>query len=527
MGILDRFLSWVERKAAAWRSKRASRGERALASLMPGAGFGWPGGWSQARWEQVQHWTNWIHIAGKKRAETIAGLAPNVATVEIGTARRDDLRTYALRQMRRKKLTILADEEDLAPVPLDHPLCQLLRNPNGPDTGWSFWYKLSMWLDLTGNGYVWAIPGRDQSEYPVSEMIVLPSQFVYPVVLGKGQHYVDYYEIRPFGTSGGRGSLRLPPDEIIHFAEPHPFNLIDGYSPLTACAQWLDVDEATVRSQWATFINQAVPGLHIELGEEYVDPDEATLERIRKKIDEKFQGTLKHGQTIVTPPGAKLQGYTNTPTEMAYIESCDASRDRVLSIFGVPKEVVGQQPTGSDLSWYAPMLMFCRFTIRPRLEWFGQTLTEKLARRWDEKFRIYWDDPTPDNPEQINKDIETDAKYGAITPNEIRAIRGREPYGKGGDDPLVSGGLSPLKINTGKEPEPFEVPAIEALKAQQEAEKAEAEAQAKEQEAAAMQANGGPPGANGNGKPPQNGNGEGKPPFGQAASLRNGRHKRR
>jgi HK97 family phage portal protein len=284
------------------------------------------------------------------------------------------------------------------------------------------------------------------------------------VVLGKGQQLVDYYELRPFGAAGGgKGSLRLPPDEIIHFAEPHPFHLIDGYSPLQACAEWLDVDEAITRSQWAAFINQCVPGLHIELGPEYVDPDQEALEKISRRIDEKFQGTLKTGKTIVTPPGAKLNGYTHTPEEMAYLESGDHSRDRALSIFGTPKEITGQQPSGSELSWYAPMLMFCRFTIKPRLEWAGQVLTEKLAARFGEDLRIYWDDPTPNNPEQVNRDIQTQFQTGAITPNEVRAIFGREPYETGGDDPLISRGVSVLPMNTGKH-EDFNIPTSEVAK---------------------------------------------------------------
>jgi len=511
MGLFDRFLGWVERAARTLRTRKgSSKGERTMASLMPGAGFGWPGGWSAARWEQVQHWKGWTYVAGKKRAETIAGLCPIVATVTKAEGRRNDLRTYAQRQLRRKWLTPLADEEDLSPVPLDHPLRLLLQNPNGPDVAWTFWYKLSMNLDLTGNGYVWCVP--DGADLP-AELWVLPSQWVYPVVLGKGRQLVDYYELRPFGTSGGRGALRLPPDEVIHFAEPHPYNLIDGYAALQGCAEWFDSDEAVTRSQWAAFVNQSVPGLHIELGPEYVDPDEATLERIRKRIDEKFQGTLKTGQTIITPPGAKLQGYTNTPTEMAYLESADQTRDKCLAAYGTPKEVVGQQPSGNELSWYAPMLQFCRFTIKPRLEWFGQVLTEKLAWRYDESLRVYWNDPTPDNPQQVNADLQADFAAGTITPNEWRAVRGREPYQKGGDDPLVPSSLSPLKINTGKEPEEYEVPVLEALKAQQQAEQAEAEQQMqKEQMAAAAQNGDGMPGQSGNGKHPEEQTGDAGPP---------------
>src|SRR5262245_20412091 len=207
MWVLDRLLAWVERVAGRLRKGRAGKGERALASLMPGSGMGWPGGWSQARFEQVQHFKGWTYVAVKKRAETIAGLAPHVARVKPTTARPDDLESRALRQRRQKALTLLEDDEELDTVALDHPLRLLLRNPNGPDTAWSFWYKWSMNLDLTGNAYLWAVPNGLGAP---AELWVLPSQWVYPVTTGRGRGLVEYFEVRPYGGQSGRGGVRLP-----------------------------------------------------------------------------------------------------------------------------------------------------------------------------------------------------------------------------------------------------------------------------------------------------------------------------
>jgi hypothetical protein len=92
---------------------------------------------------------------------------------------------------------------------------------------------------------------------------------------------------------------------------------------------------------------------------------------------------------------------------------------------------------------------FARWCIKPKLRFIDGMLTEKLARRYDESLILFHEDPTPDDPAGIALEVTTRAAAGAITPNEIRALYGDEPYEHGGDDPLVAPTLVPLPLNTG------------------------------------------------------------------------------
>jgi hypothetical protein len=74
-----------------------------------------------------------------------------------------------------------------------------------------------------------------------------------------------------------------------------------------------------------------------------------------------------------------------------------------------------------------------------------------VAQTFDPKLVMFHDDLAPEDPEQKREDLEVQGRLGAVTPNEVRQEYGREPYKRGGDDPLVPMTLSVLPINTGED----------------------------------------------------------------------------
>lgn len=450
-------------------TKRASRGERIMGALFPSRGIGWPGGWSQDRLEQVLHLKNWTYVAIRSICNQIAQTYPNIDKVEHKGARQGTV-TKSLRNTLWKasghSISPHNPSEELHPLRHDHPLRELVRNPNPIDTSFELLYELAMFMELTGVGYLWVVPNAVGTP---AELWVIPSHWVWPRTGGYSHYdYVDpndkyadrlirYYEVRPWGGMGSAGILRFPPDEIIMFPWKSPINKIDGYSTLSAIAQWIDTEESISKSRWSQFINQARPDLAIELGEDFEDPTEAHLARIEQKVARKFAGEWNFGKPIVLPPGAKATPLGFNPTEMSYFQSEEQIRDMVLSAFAVPKAVVGIQQDMTYGSILASLAAFSTFAINPRLALIGQRLTKFLAPRFGRNskypIRIWWDDAAPPDPQQRNSDISTMSQHGAITTNEIRAAYGYEPYKKGGDDPLVSGpgGLVPLPLNTGED----------------------------------------------------------------------------
>lgn len=458
MGILDRLLEQgahlLGRGASAlgkWATRTKGVGERLFTSGATGAySYGWPGGWSADRGEMVQHYRHWTYVAVNLVCQEIASHQPSVAFVRPRREKPDrrksaDSRLHHLAGWHRyqKTLHAIRPHEEVEPVPADHPLQRLLNRPNEWDVAADLWSELMLFLCLTGNSYLWVVPNKIGKP---RELWVIPSHWVWPRIDQKG---LRYYDIRPWV---GPGTFHFPADEVIHFKFKNPMHKVDGYSPLTAGAEEMDAFESVQRSRYFQFKNGCFPLGALELGEKYADPDDNTLNRIYAKFFARLQGESNYGRPIITPPGAKYRALTIAPVEMAYVESTDQIRDTVLALFGVPKELAGVQQAGSEIAMYGPMQLFNRYTIAPKYRYIGQVLSARLGSRYEGEPRIWWDDTTPDNPNQLNEDIKTDFLCKAITPNEIRTMRGREPFGFAGDDPIgnTPTGDAPLPLNTGR-----------------------------------------------------------------------------
>lgn len=439
----------IRQRFTATRSK--GRGDRVFGSTLPGySGYGPNWGWSGSSSEQVLHFRHWFYIGLDVICNSVAELHPNIAYVLPTKEKKTNPAGQRFKQWRyEKSIHQVKPHEDIEHVDPDHPLYQLIEHPNQWDTGGlgDLMYELVMFLKLTGKAYLWVVPSQlsIRGKSQPCELWVIPSHWVRPVF----EHGVlQRYEIRPLT---GVGVLNFPPEEVIPFRFKSPLDKFDGWSPLQAGGEWVDAAESVDLSRFFQFKNGCFPIGSLELGPEYHDPDDADIERIYARVFSRLQGETKYGLPLITPPGAKYNPLMISPTEMAYVQSADQLRDWVLSLLRVPKELVGLQPSGGELSWYAPMLLYCRRTLSPILRYVSHVLTHSLCARWDESLRWWYDDPTPDNPEEVAKRLQQDFTNGVMTVDEYRATRGYEPLG----EPLGrliwrQGTLIPIDTGTGK-----------------------------------------------------------------------------
>lgn len=428
---------------------RTTDGERVMSGMLQGSGgLGWVNGWATDRLELVVHYKHWSYIAINCIGNAIAGLEPNIAEVypagNDGAAADEAILTKTARNFHRhsaieklhkhryeKSLQTIKPHEKVVPVDDDHPLMRLVHRPNPVDTGWEMWFELILFLELTGNAYLWCPPNA--AGYPC-EFWVIPSHWVRPQP-GKGR-LIDYYMVTPLLAPGGGLTINIPPDEIIHFKWKSPVHKVDGYAAAIAGSEWIDSGESIDRARFFMMKNGCFALGALELGAEYVDPSDQDINRIYAKFLNRIQGEHRFGMPLILPPGAKYNPLMINPQEMAFVESANQIRDMQLALFKVPKEVAGLQDAGTEIAMYGPLRQFFMLTITPKLKYLAQVFTEFLCKRWSDTLRLWWDDPTPTSPEQLNKDITTDWACKATTSNEIRAIRGKEPFPEGGDNPL-------------------------------------------------------------------------------------------
>ncbi len=445
MGILQKM---VHRFASIFTRK--SIGEKVWARLFGGYGaWGLPGAWGADRRELALHYRGWSYIAVRVIAEEIAALQPQVGFVRspqdyeerIGEvlkschpgrerqAEQAFRKRFRSKSAVRKSLAQLQEHEEIELVDNDHRLLRLLRNPNNWDTGYTFWFRTSMQLDIHGNFYWWCIP---DGVGKTCEIWVLPSNWVWPSPNRNKEEIVSYYEVRPYGTPGAASSFVIPAEEIVHGMYPGPISMWDGFSPQTAMAPWIDVLESMDACQFAGFKNGVGFDATIELDAAMEDPEQATLKRLQERLKER-SGEGHHKEPLVMAPGAKLTYPRGVaPYEMDYAGSGDQKKDWVLAGWGVSKFMAGLSEDVNKASSRTAVANFFRKVIRPRLLLIDGYATENLARELDDRLIVYHDDPTADDPEELRAQLTLEIQAKSVMINEIRTAFGREPI-EGGD----------------------------------------------------------------------------------------------
>ncbi len=412
------------------------------------------------KWEQVVHLKGWFGVGIRCwQREVAGGEAPKLGTLSpketaeksliqkcksLGYGARDirmELFNAALRQkeIRRRSYNPLnkalggpKEHEEFTAWESDHGIVKLFQVPNNLDCSADLWnYSVMFWL-LTGELYWWVI--RNEWGVPV-EVWVIPSHWITRKATDFHGNPTAYIVTNPWGQT-----QQIPYDDVLYFFDHSPLDRHSGYGISLMISEWIDAYETMLRSRLAQNINGGIPAFHVALSDEYVDPDEAMLNRYYSKWFARFQGPDNAGKPLITGPGVEVNALGISPVDMDYVNTENQFRDMILAALGVPKGVVGLEPS-SDVSAYAPQRQFLRFSVNPFLGMLGQRITHGLIRRTPhcEDGVCFWDDRVIDDPEQQRNEETHLWEKGAISPDEIRNRHGMEPWPFGGDDPFVNG----------------------------------------------------------------------------------------
>lgn len=111
----------------------------------------------------------------------------------------------------------------------------------------------------------------------------------------------------------------------------------------------------------------------------------------------------------------------------SWFDAEERIQDYVIGSFFIPKSCMGLV---KDLTYgqiLADSSALAEYCIDPRLKQRGEYLTKHLASKFSSNLKIVYESTIPKDPKDINSDIVLDRDVKAITPNEMRALRGRPP----------------------------------------------------------------------------------------------------
>jgi HK97 family phage portal protein len=225
------------------------------------------------------------------------------------------------------------DSQQADPVE-DHPVIQLMAQPDPMIMGSLFWGWVIQDYKLFGNTYLRKI--RSSTRGTVTALQFLPQDMVRPV--GNGINPLTHY----IYTTDGR-SFDIPVSDIIHIRYGRdPSDIRIGRAPLTAVLREIATDNTASTTAYGLLANGAMPSLIVgpDAKETSVDMSMDDARQVKRQLHEDLTGDGSGGIVVMT--GAyKMDRVSLTPSELALDSVRRVPEERICSALGINPMVLG------------------------------------------------------------------------------------------------------------------------------------------------------------------------------------------
>ncbi|MEO1288762.1 MAG: phage portal protein [Chloroflexota bacterium] len=365
------------------------------------------------RWQQTQHSTmyqqsSWVHLAVSRIAE--AG-----ALVPLQVLRLDGETRLQIEQ---------------------HPLEQLLDNPNPAMSRFELMESTLGFLELTGNAY-WYLAG-DSMGRPAQIWSLRPDRMT---IVPHPTNYVAGYLYEVDGK-------QIPFDaiEVVHFKRWHPANDYYGLSPLDAARLAIESDRAMAQWNHNTFGNDnGVPAGIVNINDFVSDDD---FDRIKREWRNSYGGAQRR-TAFLRGGDISWHHIGLSHTDLDFLNGRIAHRDEILNIFGIPVGLVSENATEANAT--VAERQFIERTLYPKLVRIAQKITQELLPFYDNNTVAQFEDIRPTDTQARLDEIRT--AQAILSINEIR----EQFYNM----PTVAWGDVPVSLLA--QPEPSALPAPDEL----------------------------------------------------------------
>lgn len=268
-------------------------------------------------------------------------------------------------------------------IVIDHPITQLLRNPNPSFSRQDFFELLSAWQQLSGEAYTKMIFDSNG----VAELWPVSPDRIAPIASKDQYALISAYEI--IDEKGKKvTSPEYTPENVISFRFIDPSNPIKGIGPLQVAAKAVDIDVDQQDWNKSAMQNRGILDGVFTFDR---DLDPTSYNTIKQKIKELFAGKNNARDIGVIGSNAKYQRLSLTPAEMDFITSRKFNREEIFIIFGVPPQLAGAQESSTYNNFSTSMRIFWELTLIPILDDLNDTLNHALKDYIQDGYRIGYD----------------------------------------------------------------------------------------------------------------------------------------
>jgi HK97 family phage portal protein len=303
---------------------------------------------------------------------------------------------------------------------IEHELLELLYRVNPEMTKYNFIQLSVIYRDLLGAS-PWVLTKFNESDkYPSNIYIARPEYFkVQKDKSGQLQGYV--YQIGTFKKT-------YSPDEVIFLKNYNPRNPDRGIGVIEAVRMSAENDDYILQSNSNLLKNNARPSGFLELAG---NANKATIKRLKKEFKSQHQGYDSAYNPMILEAGMKYKSVSLPPKDLDFIESRKMNRDEILSIFGVPKPVLGVFEDVNRASAVVAEYVFNKWTLEPLATEMIEQLNEFLVPKFGTDLWLSFE-PLARDDQEMDLKRKTESWNKWMTTNEIRELEGLEAI-NGGD----------------------------------------------------------------------------------------------
>lgn len=336
-------------------------------------------------------------------------------------------------------------EGELREVEVDHPIVDLLENPN-PEMSFSdLMEAIAIFLESLGECFIEIV--YDSNGKPV-ELYPLISYRVQVVLTPDKKSIKGYLYRLPDGTE-----VKFLKDEVLHIKYYNPFTDLYGMPALLPVKQQVAIERYADKHLKNFFENGAIPGGVLKV--ERVLTDEQ-YKRILKRWEQAHRGADKHYRIAILEAGMDYKDVALSFRDAEVINLKKLDREQILGALGVPLGMVGIRDRANYATLDFERKVFWEDTIIPKTRKIESAINKKLVHKFrvkNVKFRFDFD-----KVGALKESLETRARVsrmlsdgGILKINEIR----REFFNK----PPVDWGetwyqpLNLIPVDSGRKPE--------------------------------------------------------------------------
>ena len=314
----------------------------------------------------------------------------------------------------------------------DHPLQELIDNPNSFHSKFTFLWLLSVYLLATGSCYLYV--QADGSVLPLSNrQITHRGGKDYLVKLWSG-------DSRQARLGDNLAKIRLP-----DVREPY----LSGAGYGTSLGGEIDISRAAREHESSVLHNNARPDMLVN----FEGINEEQLAQVRNSWNSTNRGPKNSGKTAFSNGGGLDVKTLNTSfQDLGFIDLRQYSADVKRRTFGIPPELLGQVENSNRATIEAAFYLFAKNVLEPKLKLILSSINSGLLPLLDDvdDVKLDCEDVVPENKDRKLSAMEKFPKAFSI--NEARRAAGYKPV-EGGDVSLASesDSLRVLKSLHGKE----------------------------------------------------------------------------